>query len=376
MCCHLSLRALCGQIYPREGPYSAVESIGGVAVNQDVTELTRIQDELRRSHEELDARVARRTEEVSRTATGRKIAEEELRRQQALLQYIIDFLPHFIFWKDREARLLGGNKIFLTEALGVNSVEEMIGKTDYDYFPKEQADYFRKCDFAVMESGEPMLDIEEAQSQSGKGERTLLTCKVPLRDENGAIIGLLGSYADITERKRTERELEEAKKAAEAATEAKSEFLATISHELRTPLTLILGPLETILCRGGAELPGDVREQLERIQRNAARLYVLVNDILDFTKAEAGKMQANWELVDAGALASEIVSDAEPAARNPGAARPGGRAEDRSRHPGAADPRVQNGCHGDADRGAVARAQQPTWSYPDERASSDEGLFA
>lgn len=248
--------------------------------------------------------------------TEQRAAEEELRRQQVLLQYIINFLPHSIFWKDREDRLLGGNKKFLTQALGVSSIEEMVGKTDYDYFPKEQADYFRKCDFAVMESGEPMLDIEEPQDQWEKGERILLTCKVPLRDETGAVIGLLGSFADITERKRMEEELEEAKRAAEAAAEAKSEFLTTMSHELRTPLTLILGPLETILSRYGGDISETVRDQLERIKRNAARLYVLVNDILDFTKAEAGKMQANWEQVDAGALVSEIVSDAEPAARS------------------------------------------------------------
>ena len=175
--------------------------------------------------------------------TERRRSEAELRRQELLLQYIINFLPHSIFWKDREDRMLGGNMKFLANALGAKSVEEIIGKNDYDFFPKEQADYFRKCDFAVMESGTPMLDIEEPQLQGG-GERILLTSKVPLRDEHGEIIGLLGSYADITPRKRMEEELEKAKKAAEAAAEAKSKFLTTISHELRTPLTLILGPLD------------------------------------------------------------------------------------------------------------------------------------
>src|SRR5262249_45915878 len=152
------------------------------------------------------------------------------------------------FWKDREDRFLGGNQHFLTTALGVSSAQEIIGKDDFDFFPKDQAEYFRRCDFEVMQSGQPMLDFEEPQSRGEKGERILLTSKVPLREEQGTIIGMLGIYADITERKRMEEELEAAKKAAEAAAEAKSAFLTTVSHELRTPLALIFGPVATLLA--------------------------------------------------------------------------------------------------------------------------------
>ncbi len=250
--------------------------------------------------------------------TERRRAEEELRKQQILLQYIINFVPHAIFWKDREDRFLGGNINFLNKALGVNTIDEFIGKNDYDFFPKEQADYFRKCDFAVMESGEPMIDIEEPQRQEGSGERILLTSKVPLRNEEGSIIGLLGSFVDITERKRMEEELEKAKKAAEAAAQAKSEFLTTISHEIRTPLTLILGPLEMILSTMQPELSPRLRVELERIRRNGSRLYALVNDILDFSKIEAGKTQVHWELVDPACLVREIVTDVSSTAEKRG----------------------------------------------------------
>jgi PAS domain S-box-containing protein len=244
----------------------------------------------------------------------RASAADELRRQQILLQYIINFVPHAIFWKDREARLLGGNQSFLTKALGVSSVDEMRGKTDYDFFPREQADYFRRCDFAVMESGEPMLDIEEPQSQCEKGRRILLTSKVPLRDESGAIIGLLGSFADITERKRMEEELEEARKAAEAAAQAKSEFLTVISHEIRTPLALILGPLATLLARGEEAVSPRARASLLCVQRNARRLHRLVDDVLDYQKIEAGKLRLDWESVDVAELCADAVDDARPAA--------------------------------------------------------------
>ncbi len=95
----------------------------------------------------------------------------------------------------------------------------------------------------------------------------------------------------------------------------KSEFIANISHELRTPLTLILGPLETILARQEAEFSEETMENLKRIQRNALRLYALVNDVLDFSKLEAGKFIINEESLDLNQLISQLVEDAQGLAR-------------------------------------------------------------
>lgn len=91
----------------------------------------------------------------------------------------------------------------------------------------------------------------------------------------------------------------------------KSDFISTISHELRTPLTLILGPLKTILANNADELPQHVEENLERMQRNAARLYILVNNILDFSKLEAGKFTRHEEPLDLNALVSQLVNDTQ-----------------------------------------------------------------
>jgi signal transduction histidine kinase len=169
-----------------------------------------------------------------------------------------------------------------------------------------------------MESGDPMLDKEEPQSPSERGTRTLLTSKVPLRDETGGVIGLLGIYADITERKHMEEELEEARRAAEAAARAKSEFLTTVSHELRTPLTLILGPLACLLSSEEPPLAPRIRADLERVQRNARRLHRLVNDLLDHQKIEAGQMRLDWEVVDVAELCADMVDDALVAAERGG----------------------------------------------------------
>ena len=149
---------------------------------------------------------------------------ERLRQPESVLEYIIERVPHSIFWKDREGHFLGGNRNLLRD-VGLSSLDQLLGKTDADLgFPPEQVEHFRKCDLDVMNSGHPLLDIEEFQDQAD-GTHTLLTSKVPLRDAAGQVIGMLGIYVDITERKRMEEQLRQARDAALAASRAKGEFL-------------------------------------------------------------------------------------------------------------------------------------------------------
>ncbi|MDI1448406.1 ATP-binding protein [Polyangium sp. 6x1] len=253
---------------------------------------------------------------VATDITARKRAEDALEQQQAVLKYVIANVPHAIFWKDRQGRFLGGNQNFLNDS-GTKSLENLVGKTDYDVWRREDADAFVKSDREVMASGTPILDIEEPMLRSDGSPRVLLTSKVPIRDERGEVAGLLGIYADITERKQMELDLQNAKERADDAARAKGQFLTVMSHELRTPLALILGPLASLLSKEGSErelLSPSVREDLVRVQRNARRLHRLVDDILDHQKIEAGKSTVDWESVDAAELCADIVGDARPSA--------------------------------------------------------------
>jgi signal transduction histidine kinase len=126
-----------------------------------------------------------------------------------------------------------------------------------------------------------------------------------------------GLQAEIVERTKLEGQLEQAKDAAEAASRAKSGFLANVSHELRTPLTLILAPLEQLLA---AHAPNGWRAQLERAQRNALLLLNRVNDILDFSKAEAGKLEPRWEALELADLIRVLAEDAAVVAQSKGCA--------------------------------------------------------
>lgn len=131
----------------------------------------------------------------------------DLKKQKDLLQSVIEHAPVRVFWKDRECRYLGCNTLFAEDA-GLAHPEDLIGKTDFDASWREQAELYRADDRMVMDSGVAKLNFEEPQNTSGGRLICLLTSKVPLRDEHGAVIGVLGIYSDITERKDAERRLD------------------------------------------------------------------------------------------------------------------------------------------------------------------------
>ena len=133
--------------------------------------------------------------------TQRKQSEEALRAKKAFLKIVLGNIPQFIFWKDRNSVYLGCNRNFAIAA-GLNSPEDIIGKTDYDLpWKKEESDWFHECDARVMETDTPEYHIIEPQLQADGKQAWLDTSKIPLHDAEGNVVGLLGSYEDITERK-------------------------------------------------------------------------------------------------------------------------------------------------------------------------------
>jgi PAS domain S-box-containing protein len=140
----------------------------------------------------------------------------------------------------------------------------------------------------------------------------------PFRGPKGEIIGTIGAVTDVTERKRSREELLASAHAAEAASRAKSAFLANMSHELRTPLNAIIGYSEMVFEeaqeRGQDGLLGD----LEKIQSSGKHLLALINDILDLSKIEAGRMELHFEVFEVPGLVSEAVSTIEPLAARRG----------------------------------------------------------
>jgi two-component system sensor histidine kinase/response regulator len=228
----------------------------------------------------------------------------ELAESSQLLQTVIDTTPIRVFWKDLKLQYLGCNPLFARDA-GKQDPAELIGKNDSQMAWAEHADLYQNDDQKVIESGLPRLGYEEPQTTPEGALIWLRTSKVPLRNRNGEIIGVLGIYDDITARKHLELQLQErrdnleaevsertrelaiAKEAAEAANQAKSMFLANMSHELRTPMNGIMGMTAMALRR--AEDPR-LRDQLIKVEHASRHLLGVINDILDLSKIEAGRM--------------------------------------------------------------------------------------
>ncbi|HDQ45961.1 MAG TPA: PAS domain S-box protein, partial [bacterium] len=145
---------------------------------------------------------------VFRDQTAERRARKEILESRRLLQDVLDTVPARVFWKDRESRYLGCNLAFARDA-GLQSPDDLIGKTDFEMTWRDQAEQYRADDKEVIESGPPKLGYEEPETTPDGGLIWLRTNKVPLRDAGGGIIGVLGTYEDITEQKRADEALRE-----------------------------------------------------------------------------------------------------------------------------------------------------------------------
>jgi signal transduction histidine kinase/Na+/proline symporter/CheY-like chemotaxis protein len=264
------------------------------------------------------AELAKRVEERDREIAERKRMEEALRNSQRQLTDIINFLPDATFVIDLEGRILIWNRT--AEEMTGTKAEDMLGKGDYEYaIPFYGVRRPILIDLVLNPSEEikklyPHVFIEdgivigEAPTRSAKrGEGYMFAIAAPLYDSEGRIIGAIESVRDITDRKRAEEELEKhrdrleelikertselviAKEQAEAANLAKSVFLASMSHELRTPLNAILGYAQ-ILKRDGT-LGARQAASLNTIYESGEHLLTLINDILDLSRIEVGRLE-------------------------------------------------------------------------------------
>ncbi len=375
--------------------------------------------------------------------TETEVAAEASHKAQELLQAILNAIPVRVFWKDCDLVYLGSNQIFARDA-GFADPSSLIGKTDFDLPWSELAEHYRQDDREVIKSGQAKLLIEETITTKDGGRIDLLTSKVPLTDNSGKIVGVLGTFYDITERRRAElalresealfrsyfemplqgicitspakgwlavndalcamlgyareelmqttwaeithpddlaadvaqfermlagaldqyslekrfmrkdgsflwskiavgcvrqpdgamahivavvddisarrkaeQELAKAKDAAETANRAKGDFLANMSHEIRTPMNGILGMVHLL---GEMPLGTEQRACVEVVRSSAEALLSLLNDILDLSKIEAGRLELEEADFDLDGVIEGCRSLLAPSARQKGLA--------------------------------------------------------
>ena len=253
--------------------------------------------------------------------TARKQAEEALREQQRHLAAVLDNLPDATFVVDRHGVLTAWNRA-VEELSGVRA-EDMVGKGNYQYalpFYGERRPMLIDLVFLpdhelfatyrhVRRVGDAILG--ESHILTRRGEAWFEGSAGILRDARGAVIGAVETIRDLTERKRFEK-LEAAKAAAEEANAAKSAFLANMSHELRTPLNAIIGYSEMLDEELGEIGETGMAADARKIRSAGKHLLALINDILDLSKIEAGKMELYLETTDLQEVLEDVVVTIRP----------------------------------------------------------------
>jgi len=181
---------------------------------RDITELKRTEQELQKARDELEIRVRQRTAELAKAVkelrneiSERKRAEEALAQERNLLRTLIDNLPDTIYVKDTKSRFVIGN-IAVARLMGAKKPDELLEKTDFDFYPHELASKYYADEQEIIRSGQPLINREEPfEDQVTYKKGWVTTTKVPLRDSHGKVIGIVGLGRDITERKLAEEAL-------------------------------------------------------------------------------------------------------------------------------------------------------------------------
>ncbi len=297
--------------------------VGVIVFAVDITEQQRAKEDSQAAHDALERHVAERTAELRSANENLRRAMAQRARVEERLQQIIDNTTAVIYVKDIHGRYTLINQRFV-DLFHVDR-ESVVGKTDYDLFPKENADLFRANDRRVMESGNS-IEFEEVAPHDD-GPHHYISLKFPLLGESGELAGTCGISTDISPRIQTEallrrseqelrdytialqsanRELAAAREAAEEASRAKTKFLANISHEVRTPIMAMLGAAELL----GASAPGgDGIDHRDMILRNGRHLLRLIDELLDISRIEAGKL----EIRPADCSLSDVLQDVSAA---------------------------------------------------------------
>lgn len=283
----------------------------------DIQDLKQAEHELSEARASLEQRVCERTadlmkanEQLQVELAERKRTEEALIETKEMLEIVMNHIPQAIFWKDLNSTYLGCNGRLAHDA-GFDSPAEVVGKTCFDMPWAEHAPGYRADDRIVMDSDRPKLNIEERLTTAEGDVLWLRTNKVPLHDSTGKVVGVLGSYEDITEQRTAIEAVHEAKYEAERANQAKSEFLSRMSHELRTPLNAILGFGQLLEM---AELSANDHDSVSHILKGGRHLLGLINEILDIVRVEAGRTDFSLEPVPVVQAVGESCAMLQPLA--------------------------------------------------------------
>ena len=231
---------------------------------------------------------------ISRDITKRKKIEEELAAERNLLRNLIDNMPDRIYAKDLKGRFIVCNEA-LVERMGKTSVEEIIGKSDFDLISHDLAEQYFENEQEIIKTGKPLINHEESMGIVDGISRWNLTTKAPLRDTTGNIIGVVGTGRDITDRKLAEEEIQLKNELLQTINAEKDKFFSILAHDLKGPLSAFLDATQ-ILTEEIHKMPiEDIKEITISMKESASSIYGLLENLLEWSRLKRGRMEFSPE---------------------------------------------------------------------------------
>lgn len=274
---------------------------------------------------------ARLHEAVQQELAERKQTEAKLAEERNLLRTLIDNLPEYIYVKDRQSRFVVAN-VALARLMGGSGPEDLIGQTDFDFYPPELAGQYNADEQQVINAGQPLIDKEEPLVEASGRTGWLLTTKVPLMNDTGRVTGVVGLGRDITERKQLEQRLQEYSERLEEMVEERTQELRTaqeqlvrreklavlgqlsggLAHQLRNPLGNVKNAGYLLKMAANQPEPA-VKEALEILDTEINRAERIISSLLDFARTRVpNRVTVNLDRLLREVVAQVTLPDAPP----------------------------------------------------------------
>jgi PAS domain S-box-containing protein len=248
---------------------------------------------------------------VNVSGTELSAGDNRERYRQKIARITLDSMVQFVGLLDAQGTVLEINQVAL-DAVGIK-LSDVEGKpfwTTFWWQVSEEINATLRDSIRRAAQGEFVRWDTEIYGRAGGKETIVIDASLmPVKDDRGNVVFIAAEGRDITEKKAYEREIARQREELKKLDELKTQFFANISHEFRTPLTLMLGPLEDALANAHGILSMGAAQSLSISHRNALRLLKLVNAMLDFSRIEAGRLQACYEPTDLPSLTSELASN-------------------------------------------------------------------
>lgn len=225
-------------------------------------------------------------EGIMRDITERKQIEEELSREQYLMQTLMDNLPDHIYFKDLESRFVRINKSH-AHKFDLDNPEDAAGKSDFDFFTAEHAQQAYDDEQAIIRTGQP-LSIEEMETYHDRSNTWASTIKMPLFDTDRKIIGTFGISRDITQKKIIHKEINLKNEELQKVNAEKDKFFSIIAHDLRNPLGAFMGYTEMMVDEIDNMSVEEIRSMASEMKKSAFNLYNLLENLLEWSRIERG----------------------------------------------------------------------------------------